>query len=150
MAEESGLLGAVAAVGGAVGRAVGDMFAAEKRLGQTTAGGPAAGQQFNVTKETVLQAGKIISDQAEALSKKLRHSKRNLVVDLPAGSDPVNENIAAAWNSRLIGDEDTYAGRIEQYITSLDDLVAQLRETATQYGYTEEEVTAALGASGAQ
>ncbi len=150
MEPETGLLGAVAAAGGAVGKAVGEMFAAEKRLGDSMAAGPVSGQKFEVSKDTVLQAGKIISDQADALSRKLRQSERNLRVDLPAGSDPVNENIAAAWNSRLVDGEDTYAGRVEQYISSLDDLVDQLRGVATQYGFTEDEVTSAFGAKGAQ
>lgn len=150
MAEENGLLGAVAAVGGAIGKAVGDVFAAEKRLGETMASGPGSGQKFEVTKETVLQAAKIISDQAEVLANKLNNSERELLVDLPAGSDPVNESIAMAWNSRLVGDEQTYAGRISQYIASLDDLVAQLKAAAVQYGFTEEEVTAAFGATSAR
>ncbi|MFD1145777.1 hypothetical protein [Saccharothrix hoggarensis] len=150
MAEENGLLGAVAAVGGTIGKAVGDMFAAEKRLNDTVASGPGTGQQFEVTKETVLQAGKIINDQALVLAATLRESERDLMVDLPPGSDPVNQSIAAAWNSRLAGDENTYAGRVEQYVKSLLNLAGQLREVARQYGFTEDEVTAAFGASGAK
>ncbi|MEU4741297.1 hypothetical protein AB0G02_12655 [Actinosynnema sp. NPDC023658] len=150
MEQENGLLGAVAAAGGAVGRAVGEMFAAEKRLGDTIAAAPGSGQKFQVSKDTVLQAGKIISDQAESLAKSLRRSERNLQVDLPAGSDPVNQSIAEAWNSRLVGGEDTYAGRVKQYVDSLDELVVQLRAVATQYGFTEDEVTSAFGAAGAQ
>ena len=150
MEQETGLLGAVAAAGGAVGKAVGAMFAAETRLGDTIAGAPVSGQKFEVNKDTVLQAGKIISDQAGALSRKLRLSERDLRVDLPAGSDPVNESIAAAWNSRLVDGDDTYAGRVEQYIASLDELVEQLRGVATQYGFTEDEVTSAFGAKSAQ
>ncbi|MEU5696041.1 hypothetical protein [Actinosynnema sp. NPDC020468] len=149
MAEENALLGAVAAAGGAVGRAVGTVFAAEKALGQTMEGLGSSSQKFKVTKSTVLQAGKIIQDQGAALSKKLRASGRALVVNLPAGADVVNQEVAAAWNSRLVGGDDTYAGRVEQYIASLQNLVDQLREAAAGYGFTEEEVTAALGAKGA-
>ncbi|XVS64267.1 hypothetical protein ACQPYE_39505 [Actinosynnema sp. CA-299493] len=150
MEQETGLLGAVAAAGGAVGRAVGEIFAAEKRLGDTMAAGPASGQRFQVSKDTVLQAGKIISDQAEVLARSLRRSERPLQVDLPPGTDPVNESIAAAWNSRLVDGDDTYVGRVRQYIDSLDELVVQLRAVATQYGFTEDEVTSAFGAAGAQ
>ncbi|MFJ6670705.1 hypothetical protein ACIQMJ_06300 [Actinosynnema sp. NPDC091369] len=150
MEPETGLLGAVAAAGGAVGKAVGAMFAAEKQLSDTLAARPASGQKFEVNKDTVLQAGKVIRDQADALAKKLRTSERNLLVDLPAGSDPVNTSIAAAWNSRLTSGEDSYAGRVEQYIASLDDLVEQLRGVAAQYGFTEDEVTSAFGAKSAQ
>ncbi|MGW4109611.1 hypothetical protein ACWEFJ_01885 [Actinosynnema sp. NPDC004786] len=150
MEQETGLLGAVAAAGGAVGKAVGEMFAAEQRLKDSMAGGPVSGQKFEVSKETVLQAGKIINDQAEALTKSLRRCEQRLQVDLPDGADPVNRDIAAAWNSRLVGGDDTYAGRVRQYVESLDELVGQLRAVAAQYGFTEDEVTSAFGAARAQ
>lgn len=146
MAEENGLLGAVAAVGGAIGRAVGEVFAAEKRLGETMASGPGAGQQFNVTKDTVLQAGKIIQDQVSRLRDALDEAMVHLSVQLH-DSDDVNQDIAAAWNSRLVDGEQSYSGRVEQYIASLNNLVEQLRAAARQYEFTEEEVTAALGAA---
>ncbi|ONI82318.1 hypothetical protein ALI22I_40095 [Saccharothrix sp. ALI-22-I] len=148
MEQENGLLGAVAAAGGTIGRAIGEAFAAEKRLNETMAAGPGGGQQFNVTKETVLQAGKIIGDQADALARKWERSRRDLKVVLD-GSDPVNVGVADAWNSRLVEDEDSYAERIREYITSLDNLAEQLRQTAEQYGFTEEEVIAAFGAKSA-
>jgi hypothetical protein len=147
--QETGLLGAVAAAGGAVGKAVGEMFAAEKRLGDTMAAAPVSGQKFEVSKETVLQAGKIISDQAVSLAASLRRSERDLTVELPDGSDPVNRSVAAAWNSRLVNGEDSYAGRVGQYIESLVELTNQLQAVALQYGFTEDEVTSAFGAAGA-
>lgn len=150
MAEESGLLGAVAGIGGVIGKAVGDAFAAEKRLSETMASGPGSGQKFEVTKETVLQAGKVVNDQALSLAKSLRRAERALQVDIPMGSDPVNGSIAAAWNSRLTGGDDTYAGRVNQYVESLLHLAEQLREAAVQYGFTEDEVTAAFGATSAK
>jgi hypothetical protein len=146
--QETGLLGAVAAAGGAVGKAVGDMFMAEKRLNDTMAASPGSGQKFEVTEETVLQAGKLINDQAEVLRNALFEAVADLAVRLD-GADEVNANIAAAWNSRLVDGPDSYAARIEEYIASLTGLVEQLRGTARQYKFTEEEVTAALGAAGA-
>ncbi|MCE6995681.1 hypothetical protein LZG04_12840 [Saccharothrix sp. S26] len=148
MEQETGLLGAVAAAGGAVGKAVGEMFAAEKRLNDTMAAGPVSGQKFEVTEETVLQAGKLIHDQADVLRNALFDAVADLAVRLD-GADEVNADIAAAWNSRLVDGPDSYAARIEQYIASLTGLVEQLRGTARQYQFTEEEVTAALGAAGA-
>ncbi|WP_447004793.1 hypothetical protein ACRAKI_35315 [Saccharothrix isguenensis] len=148
MEQESGLLGAVAAVGGTIGKAVGDMFTAEKRLGQTMAAGPGSGQKFEVTEETVLQAAKIINDQVTRLRTAIEDSFTQLSVTLN-GADEVNADIAAAWNSRLVEGPDSYAGRIDEYILSLNGLVQQLRGTALQYEYTEDEVNAALGAAGA-
>lgn len=146
MAEESGLLGAVAAVGGTIGKAVGDFFAADQRLHQTMAGGPGGGQKFDVTKDTVLQAGKLIHDQAVVLRNALDEAFGSLTVRLN-DPDEVNADIAAAWNSRLVDGQDSYSTRVEQYIASLKDLVEQLREAARQYEFTEDEVTAALGAA---
>jgi hypothetical protein len=82
----------------------------------------------------------------------LRNALFDAVADLAVrldGADEVNADIAAAWNSRLIDGQDSYAARIEQYIASLTGLVAQLRDAARQYQFTEDEVTAALGAAGA-
>jgi hypothetical protein len=64
-------------------------------------------------------------------------------------ADEVNADIAAAWNSRLVESPDSYAGRIDEYILSLNGLVQQLRGVALQYEYTEDEVNAALRGAGA-
>ncbi|WP_051771545.1 hypothetical protein [Saccharothrix sp. NRRL B-16314] len=135
-------------MGGTIGKAVGDMFAAEERLGRTMASGPGSGQKFEVSKETVLQAGAIINDQIDALRKSYRTALRDLRVP-PEGLDDLNKDIAAAWNDRLVGRDDSYAPRVEQYIDSLMGLVEQLRGAAKQYGHTEEEVEAAMGAASA-
>ncbi|MGM1058766.1 hypothetical protein [Saccharothrix sp. Mg75] len=148
MAEENGLLGAVAGIGGAIGKAVGEVFAAEKSLGRTMASGPGSSQKFEVSEETVLQAGKLVNDQIDALRTSYRAAFRDIRVNLD-GLDDLNTEIAAAWNDRLIENDDSYTSRIEQYIDSLSSLVEQLRATATQYGHTEEEVVAAMGAAGA-
>ncbi|MFC6091412.1 hypothetical protein [Saccharothrix lopnurensis] len=148
MAEESGLLGAVAGIGGVIGKAVGDVVAAEKRLGDAMASGPGSGQRFEVTEETVLRAGKVISGQMESLQKSYADAFDDLRVEL-RGSDELNQDVAMAWNDRLVGHEDSYAKNIKRYIDSLAALVDQLREAAKQYGYTEEEVEAAMGAAGA-
>ncbi|WP_033428344.1 hypothetical protein [Saccharothrix syringae] len=148
MAQENGLLGAVAAVGGAIGKAVGEVFAAEKQLGGTMAGGPASSQQFKVTKETVLQAGKLINNQVAELREAYRGAFRDLRVD-PRGLDDLNREIAEAWNDRLVENDDSYANNVERYIKSLGGLVDQLRAAAKQYGHTDEDIQAAMGAAGA-
>ncbi|WP_367134222.1 hypothetical protein [Saccharothrix sp. HUAS TT1] len=148
MDQESGLLGAVAAAGGAVGKAVGEMFAAEKRLNSTMATGPVSGQQFSVSKETVLDAGRVIQTQIDALWTSYGAAVRDLKVNL-GGLDTVNKDIAEAWNERLVDHDDSYSKRVEQYIESLVGLVEQLRAAAKQYGHTDEDVTAAMGAAGA-
>ncbi|MFT7835087.1 hypothetical protein Q5530_02925 [Saccharothrix sp. BKS2] len=148
MAEESGLLGAVAGIGGVIGKAVGDVFAAEKRLGDAMASGPGSGQRFEVTEETVLRAGKLIREQVQNLQIALEDALITLSVKLN-NPDELNDEIAAAWNSRLVDGPMSYAGQVEQYIASLNGLVEQLRGAAQQYEFTEDEVKAALGAVGA-
>ncbi|TQM82161.1 hypothetical protein FHX81_4557 [Saccharothrix saharensis] len=122
------------------------MFAAEKQLGDALSAGPMSGQRFEVSRDTVLQAGKIIDDQADRLSKAWERATKDLRVELGEGADPVNAGVAEAWNSRLTEADDSYAERVRQYIESLDSLVKQLRSVAEQYGFTEEEVTTAFGA----
>lgn len=148
MVEENGLLGAVAGVGGAIGRAVGDMFAAEKHLNDTLAGSPGPGAKFQVNKDTVLQAAKVIQEQLVDLRRSYGRAVRNLRIETD-GMDEINADIADAWNDRLVQHPESYAMRIDEYIRSLDGLVEQLRGAAKQYGLTEDEINTALGSVGA-
>jgi hypothetical protein len=146
--EENGLLGAVAGVGGAIGRAVGDMFAAEKQLNDTLAGSSGVGTHFAVDKDDVLAMGKVIQDQVYALRKAYRKALDGMRINLN-GMDEVNADIAEAWNDRLLQHPESYAARVDQYITSLSDFSEQLRKVAEQYGFTEDEINTAMGAAGA-
>jgi len=134
------LLGAVASVGGAVGQAIGDLFRADDQLGST----PASGQHFKVNKDTVLASGKIINDQIVILTKAYDKAYEKLRVNLE-GADEVNASIAGAWNSRLVDAPDSYAKRVTQYIVSLTNLVEQLRTSAEQYGFDDDEISTSLG-----
>ncbi|MET1074199.1 MAG: hypothetical protein ABWY11_16245 [Umezawaea sp.] len=138
------LLGAAATAGGAVGAAVGALFAAEGALGKMlgSSGGAAATQGFEIDRSNVLQAGHIIQGEVNKLAKQLVLASSDLKVN---ATDEVNNAIAKAWNSRLVDGEESYAGRVRQYITSLTGLIDQLRTAAQQYGFTDEEVVAALG-----
>ncbi|MFI9811091.1 hypothetical protein [Saccharothrix variisporea] len=146
--EENGLLGAVAGVGGAIGRAVGDMFAAEKHLNDTLANSPGPGAKFEVNKDTVLKAASVVQRQIDILDEKLFDALRDLRINLD-GLDEVNRDIAAAWNDRLVEHDDSYARRVDEYLVSLNNLVEQLRGAAKQYGFTEEEIQTAVGGAGA-
>ncbi len=140
------LLGAAASAGGAVGAAVGSLFAAEGALGKMFGSAQASTQGFKVDRDSVLQAGQIINSEIDKLSEKLAAAVTDLQID---AADEVNKAIANAWNSRLVDGDDSYAGRVKQYMKSLTDLVDQLRTAATKYGFTDEEVEAALGSKNA-
>lgn len=138
------LLGAVASVGGAVGAAVGALFAADNALDKTLGSTQGAGARFEVNKDTVLASGKIINDQVALLTTAYENAFEKLRVNLE-GADEVNRGIAEAWNSRLVDADDSYSERIKQYLKSLTNLVEQLRSSAEQYGYNDEEISASLG-----
>lgn len=138
-------LSAVAGVaGGAIGAAVSAFNSASAFLDGLTSG-PAT-QNFNVNKDNVLKAGTIIQDQAEVLNRALKKASRQLDVDVDdKTAGIVSAHIAGLWNRRLMAGDDSYVGRIKQYIESLENLSLQLRESAKQYGFTEEEITATFG-----
>lgn len=136
------ILGAVGGLGGVMGAVVGAVRVAEDALGKMFGDAQASSQKFEVKKETILQSGKIIRDQAEALLVKLGTAQGKLWVNVDG---EINQKIAAAWNSRLVVGEESYAGRVRQYIDSLNSLSEQLRDAATQYGFTDDEVKAAFG-----
>jgi hypothetical protein len=140
------LAAAGAGIGGAVGLAVGMIATAEKALADLGSSVGSA-QKFEVDKETVLQAGKIISDQATKLFDDLTNAKDNLRIKLASSSDEVNQSIAHAWNSRLIEADNSYGSRVQQYVESLDALAQQLRTAAKNYGYTDEEISQFFGAT---
>lgn len=136
------LLGAAASAGGAVGAAVSSLFAAEGFLGNMFGATEASTQGFKVDRDSVLQAGKIITDEIDKIQAKLSKVTGELQVN---AEDEVGKAIAQAWNSRLVKGDESYAGRVRLYLASLGDLVEQLRVAAEKYGFTDEEVVAALG-----
>jgi hypothetical protein len=136
------VLGAVGGLGGVMGAVVGAVRVAEDALGKMFGDAQASAQKFEVKKDTVLQSGKVIRDQAEVLLVKLGTAQGKLWVN---AEGEVNQKIAAAWNSRLVTGDESYAGRVRQYIDSLTNLSEQLRDAATQYGFSDEEVKAAFG-----
>ena len=138
-------LSAVAGMaGGAIGAAVGAFHAASAFLDGLTSG-PST-QSFHVDKDNVLKAGTIIQAQAEVLQTALKKAQRELAVHVNADTaGVVSSNIAGLWNRRLATDEDSYVGRIEQYVVTLENLATQLKESAKQYGFTDEEITSVFG-----
>lgn len=102
---------------------------------------------FTVTKDNVLAAAQIIQNQAEILSEKLQDARRQLEV-VPPGDDDVSKRIAPAWNKLLLQNGDSYANRIDEYINGLLNLARQCQDSAKAYGYSDEAIAAAFGATG--
>lgn len=112
--------------------------AASSMMDRLTAG--SSSQQFNVDKDTVLKAGKVIHDQLDLLEKAYKDNVPKLRI--PGSDDKVSEDVVNAWNDRLVYHDDSYANRITLYMEKLRSLSEQLKSSAQQYGYTEDEVQA--------
>lgn len=139
------VLGAAAGLaGGAVAGAVATFKAASSIMDKISSG-PST-QKFEVNKDNVLQASKVIMDQAERLRDELRVRVYDLRIPVDAhAADKVSSDIVEAWNDRLVDNRDSYAARVDGYIKSLNGLAKQLRASAEQYGFTEEEITTTFG-----
>lgn len=115
-----------------------DMFGIVDKAVANTSG------QFSVTPANVLAAAKIIGAQADDLRSKVVDASDQLKV-APPGEDEVSVRMAKAWNALLVDNDDSYKSRAQQYVDGLTNLVTQLQESARTYGYTEDEIAAALG-----
>lgn len=146
--ESAGADAALSAVGGAAGGVIGAAVSAFRSASTFLDGlmSGASTQSFHVNKDNVLKAGVIIQDQAEVLRRQLNYAKREIRVHVDEHSaGKVSANIASLWNRRLMTDNDSYMGRILQYVETLDALAAQLKESAKQYGFTDEEISTVFG-----
>lgn len=104
---------------------------------------------FEVNHDNVLAAAKIIQSHVDLFDEKFVAHQPDLRVD-PAGLDQISITLATQWNKRLLADDDSYAVRIRQYLDSLKNLVRKLEESARTYGYSDQEIAAALrGKAGA-
>jgi hypothetical protein len=104
-----------------------------------------SGGQITVNHDTVLQVGKVIHDQWQHLNDITLQKVQNLDVGV-LGQDLVSQAATAEWVKILSTNDDSYVKRITQYIEGLGKLADNLKAAAYQYGYTEEEITAAFGA----
>jgi hypothetical protein len=107
-----------------------------------------AGATFTVNHDNVLAAGKVIKTQIDTLNDVVLKNTPALIVE-PAAGDLVSQDAARAWNHRLVGADDSYAARIQAYVDSLNNLAAQLKDSAKKYGFSDEDIAATFGATGA-
>ncbi|PWW61762.1 PE domain-containing protein [Actinokineospora spheciospongiae] len=107
---------------------------------------PSSGGHFVVNHDNVLAAAKIIQSQVDELTDTFDSARNDLQV-VPPGDDEVSRRMAEAWNDILLRNDDSYSVRVREYIEGLTNLVSQLKATAKDYGYNEEQITSALGGS---
>ncbi|USX50328.1 hypothetical protein [Lentzea sp. HUAS12] len=133
-----------AALAGAAGGVAGAAFSALRaansvmdRVSESFAGG--GSQKFHVEKDTVLQAGKVVHEQWLLLDEAYLDIVPRLRIT--SEGDKVTSDVIEAWNDRLVIHEDSYANRIKLYKDALKSLSDQLKASAQQYGFTDEEIT---------
>jgi uncharacterized protein YukE len=141
--ENAGADAVLGAAAGAAGGVAGVAFSALKaansvmdRVSESFAGGGT--QKFHVEKDTVLQAGKVVHDQWLILSDAYDRTANKLRILTTDGK--VTSDVVTAWNDRLVFSEDSYAKRILAYMKVLESLSDQLKASAQQYGFTEDEI----------
>lgn len=100
-------------------------------------------QSVTVNRDNVLRAAKVIQDALDNEGQQIQQNLSLLRVVAP-GEDHVSVQAAAAWNSRLTGNADSFGVRVEQYLRNLQQLVDNLVASARRYGYTEEQIADAL------
>lgn len=103
-----------------------------------------ANATLTVNHDNVLAAAKIIQTQVDALSDVVHQHWPLLNFDEMA-PDLVSRDAARAWNYRLVGADDSYAARIDQYLQSLRDVVSQLKDSAKKYGFSDQDIAATFG-----
>lgn len=99
---------------------------------------------LTVNHDNVLAAAKIIQAQIDALMEAIDLHGPSLIIE-PAAGDPVSQDAANAWNYRLVGADDSYAARINEYLNSLNTLMSQLRDSAKTYGFGDQDIATSFG-----
>lgn len=85
-----------------------------------------------------MQAGKVVHDQWLLLSDAYDRTVTKLRIVSMDGK--VTSDVVNAWNDRLVFSDDSYAKRIQAYMKALESLSDQLKVSAQQYGFTEDEI----------
>jgi ribosomal protein L10 len=104
---------------------------------------PQTAASITVNQSNVLQAAKIINDVLNNEGRNVQQNLARLSVAPPA-QDVVSVQAAEQWNARLVTDPDSYANRVNEYLQSLQTVADNLRATAAQYGYTEQQIADAF------
>ncbi|MBM7770797.1 di/tripeptidase [Actinokineospora baliensis] len=130
---------------GAIAAVLATAHMAAESLHRTTA--TSAGQ-FLINHDNVLAAAKVIQTQIDTLQPQIDTAIADLEIAAP-GEDEVSLRVAQEWNDRLVHQSGSYSVRVAEYITGLRNLVNQLKDSARAYGYSDDEIRAALGAAGA-
>lgn len=104
---------------------------------------PQTAASITVNSDNVLQAAKIINDVLNSEGRNIQQNLARLSIAPPA-QDVVSVQAAQQWNARLVTDPDSYANRVNEYLQSLQQVADNLKTTALNYGYTEQQIADAF------
>ncbi|HEY4019433.1 MAG TPA: hypothetical protein VGM75_12145 [Pseudonocardiaceae bacterium] len=104
---------------------------------------PQTAASITVNQDNVLKAAQIINDVLNSEGRDIQQNLARLSIAPPA-QDVVSVQAAQQWNARLVTDPDSYANRVNQYLQSLQQIADNLRATALNYGYTEQQIADAF------
>lgn len=103
---------------------------------------------FRVNPDNVLQAHKIMQDAAHRLTEQLRPLTRDLRLER-MGGDPVSSEAAIAFTDRMRDSADSYLVRTYQFRDEVSRAAHALRQTALEYGWTDEDIARGFPQGGA-
>jgi len=102
-------------------------------------GSNGGGINLRVDQHNVMQAARIVMDEAERFRATVQARRLGLTVS-PGGGDPVSKEAAEVLNAKFWGSSDSYYQRCLDYANMLEKLARQLGEAARTYGITEDEI----------
>ncbi|MGH4024906.1 MAG: hypothetical protein ACRDRV_10005 [Pseudonocardiaceae bacterium] len=103
----------------------------------------AAAAAFVVSPDEVLAKRAALLTEADDFQTFLDRVQHRLVMQ-PCGEDPVSHDVARAVTHRLVEAEDSYFIVCQQWVNNLYQTAEALAETARRYGFTDEDIAAAL------
>ncbi|MGO1053710.1 hypothetical protein [Crossiella sp. CA198] len=104
---------------------------------------PSGDLKIKVSREQVLQAYSIFMNEGQNLRIELQQLQDKLRVP-PCGGDPVSEDSANLMTWRFVDAPDSYYNRYSGLADSFMETAEQLRASAKEYGFTDEDIAGAL------
>lgn len=103
----------------------------------------AAGPAVVVSRDEILAKRADLLTEADEFQTFLDRIQHRLVMQ-PCGDDPVSHDVARAVTHRLVETEDSYFSVCQRWVNNLYQTAEELTETARRYGFTDEDIAAAL------
>lgn len=109
-----------------------------------TATDVASGTRFEVEPDQVLAVGKLVVEQADALSDVLMQYGSTMRI-APPSENAVSTALADAWNDAVVDADDSHLARAQAYLQGLRTLQLQLHQAAKRYRLDDDETAAVFG-----